>query len=144
MSEPTAPTIEIAPMTETLHGHIDGISPDGWLDGWAVNLPAPHRPAEIRVLDAGKLVAIGSADNKRLDVKLAGFGNGFCGFSLVLPDEVIDGREHTLSVFARTNADQPEPLGTVVALLLPRQPAPVNERGATAVDFWRVAGRAHL
>ena len=104
---------------ESLRGHIDGIDPQGLLEGWAVDAAAPHRPVEVRVLDGERLLAIGPADRMRADVKAAGFGDGFCGFSLSLPEDVFDGRPHSIRVVARSSATAPKLLGTLTEPLAP-------------------------
>ncbi len=104
---------------ESLHGYIDRIDPQGLLEGWAVDAAAPHRPVEVRVLDGERLLAIGPADRMRADVKAAGFGDGFCGFSLSLPDDVFDGRPHSIRVVARSSATAPKLLGTLTEPLAP-------------------------
>ncbi len=102
-----------------VQGHIDGIGPDGWLDGWAADLAPPHRPVEIRVLDGERLLGIGSADRPRPDVKSAGFGNGFSGFSVAMPDDVFDGKAHKIRIVARPASGPPKLIGSIDSVLTP-------------------------
>ena len=134
-SDPGKPAVATPPAAEGagVEGHLDGIGPEGWVGGWAADLAAPHRPVEIRVLDGDRLLAIGSADRPRDDVKAAGFGIGFSGFSLVLPEDVFDGKPHKLRVLARAAGGIARLLGTIEhPLVAPAAPARPRERAAPA------------
>ncbi len=134
-TQPQAPrgrAAATAAPADTMHGHIDGIDPQGLLDGCAVDAAAPHRPVEVRVLDGERLLAIGPADRMRADVKAAGFGDGFCGFSLSLPEDVFDGRPHSIRVVARSSATAPKLLGTLTEPLAPLSGPPRLRERATA------------
>ena len=115
----------------TLQGHIDGIGRDGAVEGWATEAAAPHRPVEVRALDGERLVAIGTADRPRPDVAAAGFGETFCGYSLILPDELFDGAVHTINVVARSAVTPVKLLGSVTTTLDQRPP-----RGGIAERNW--------
>ncbi len=125
-----------------VQGHIDGIGPDGWLEGWAADLAPPHRPVEIRVLDGERLLGIGSADRPRPDVKAAGFGNGFSGFSLAMPEDVFDGKPHKIRIVARPAGGPPKQIGTIdKPLTPPTGPTRPRERAAAVPAPASPAGR---
>jgi hypothetical protein len=132
----TAPAAGKQPIpTVGVQGHIDGIGPDGWLEGWAADLAPPHRPVEIRVLDGERLLCIGLADRPRQDVKTAGFGNGLSGFSLAMPEDVFDGKPHNIRIVARTAAGTPKAIGTIDRVLTPPSgPARPRERVAAGTS----------
>ena len=54
--------------------------------GWLMWEHAPLERIECEVLFHGVVIARGIADQFRLDVKEAGFGDGSCGFSIPLPE----------------------------------------------------------
>ena len=137
MPDATVPPTEPAAPRESVTGYVDGVSSEGRLDGWAVDMLAPHRAVEIRVLDGGRLVAIGSADIERLDVAQAGYGKGVCGFSLPLPDDMFDGQSHSIAVMVRTPGAPQRRLGVIEAVLPVRKPASALCQHTTNAPNWR-------
>ncbi|MDG5497429.1 glycosyltransferase [Niveispirillum sp. BGYR6] len=66
-------------------GHVDSVSDDGRITGWACDPAAPrHRLVVEAIVDGEPLVSVTACD-PRPDVRMAGFGDGHCGFSLALP-----------------------------------------------------------
>jgi ADP-heptose:LPS heptosyltransferase len=90
---------------DRIRGHIDGVGPSGCFEGWVADLLPPHRPVKLRISDGARLLAEVVADRPRPDVKAAGFGNGFAGFSVALPPDLFDGAPRSIRVIA-TNADE--------------------------------------
>ena len=60
------------------------------LEGWVLNMRQPKRRIAVDLLVDGVLLRTVTADGMRKDIRAAGFGDGWCGFSVDLPPE--DGR----------------------------------------------------
>lgn len=62
----------------------------GWvLNGWAADTNRFGTPLEIDVVHNGGVIATGIANQYREDLKAGGIGEGFHGFSLPLPPELL-------------------------------------------------------
>ena len=68
-----------------IQGYVDRISDEGLVVGWAWYPSEPARRVEIEFLVDGDSVGTTMARHVREDVKKAGVGDGFYGFSFVLP-----------------------------------------------------------
>lgn len=66
-------------------GHVDAISADGWVSGWVYDTIAPRHRLVVEIADGNETLVATVACGERPDVRLAGFGDGYCGFSLALP-----------------------------------------------------------
>jgi GT2 family glycosyltransferase len=80
-----APLISFDAATQGFIGCLDAASP-GHVEGWAVDLAHPGRPVKLDVFVDATRVAGVTAAASRPDVEALGFGDGACGFTLVLPD----------------------------------------------------------
>jgi len=78
-------------------GHLDSIQ-GLTVYGWAYNKANPDERVEVVVLVDGKPVAEGVADQYREDLEKAGIGDGRHGFTIKIPDEYADGKEHKIEV----------------------------------------------
>jgi len=76
----------IAEITEigALRGYVDRGGP-GRCFGWAQDMAAPEAPVSLDISVGGRLVGRVLANLYRADVRLAGYGNGYQGFELLLP-----------------------------------------------------------
>ncbi len=74
-----------------LRGYIDGATPNGVIEGWALDERTPWRPLQVRIRCDGEWIAAGLAHHHREDVLNAQIGTGWCGFRLSSnrsPDEI--------------------------------------------------------
>ena len=90
------------------HDTSDGTYPreDCRVEGWAFDGDAPTGPrVRVRVSVDGRVVAEATADILREDVRDAGYGDGFSGYSIDLFGRLTPDRLHVVTVEARdTNA----------------------------------------
>jgi hypothetical protein len=112
-----APRLEFGPELESIRRKIAlraGVLPDqpdnseviGFLEhadrstitGWAYAPARPNLPLSLEIFNRGALLARTIANIPRPDVKIAGFGNGRCGFSITLPAPLPALRRHEISV----------------------------------------------
>ena len=83
-----------------VQGFIDSI--DGlYINGWAFNPKNPEEKIELIVIVDEKIVATGIADRYREDLKQAGIGNGEHAFSIKIPNEYADGKEHIVKIVTK-------------------------------------------
>ncbi len=68
------------------------------ISGWAYAPSQPNLPVSLDILNRGALLARTIANVPRPDVKLAGYGNGRCGFSITLPGPLPALMRHEISV----------------------------------------------
>jgi len=68
----------------TLRGHIDEAT-HTQLRGWAWDPAAPHAPVALQVVANGALVATGTANRFRADLRAAGIGTGWHSFEIDIP-----------------------------------------------------------
>ena len=80
-----APVLSLEAASQGFAGCLDAASP-GHVEGWAVDLANPGRPVKLEVFVDVTRVATIATGLSRPDVEALGFGDGACGFSLVLPD----------------------------------------------------------
>jgi len=78
-------------------GIVDGIR-DGKISGWAWNRCLPDEPPIISLYDGSIHVGDTLAGDYRDDLAKAGKGSGYCGFSIDLPLNMLDGEMHSLNV----------------------------------------------
>lgn len=97
-SEPQAPP-------QMLHGHLDAIT-DGYAEGWVFDSLHPERRLNVEILNGERVVARGTADQFREDLKKAGIGDGCYKFSLRLSYELFDGQPHHLTARVTNTARQ--------------------------------------
>src|SRR6266853_1894689 len=77
-------------------GHVDAIEPV--LSGWVTEVARPAAPVGFTVsIDRGDRASV-IADRPRSDVAAAGLAAPNCGFSVELPVQFRDGREHELAL----------------------------------------------
>lgn len=81
-----------APPMRAIQAHIDQVSSEGMVTGWAWDPAAPERSVTLNVLVDGERVLTTRAGIYRDDLRTAGKGTGQCGFSFFLPWENIAGR----------------------------------------------------
>jgi hypothetical protein len=112
-----APRLEYGPALESIRRKIAlraGVLPEqpqdseviGFLEsadrstitGWAYAPARPNLPLSLEILNRGALLARTIANIPRPDVKIAGFGNGRCGFSITLPGPLPALQRHEISV----------------------------------------------
>jgi GT2 family glycosyltransferase len=79
------PSLGLDAARQGFAGCLDAASP-GHVEGWAVDLTHPGRPVTLEVFVDATRVASLAASLSRPDVEALGFGDGACGFTLVLPD----------------------------------------------------------
>lgn len=101
-----------------LEAHVDVVSEEGVITGWCWDRNDPDRRVAIDILADGVVCASAVAAMYREDLKAAGKGSGHCGFTAVLPWEVVDGRgeislvlqdrEHGVPVGARVTLRRPD------------------------------------
>lgn len=68
-----------------LSGNIDRVTADGLISGWCLDPERPDARVTLAVLAGGEVAALARADEWRLDLYAAGIGDGFHGFSVLLP-----------------------------------------------------------
>ncbi len=94
--------------------YVDGFDSAGRIAGWACVPGHSGRRVTVSVLDDGDVIATGLADLPRPDVRDAGYGDGWCGFILPLPERLLLGPARILAV--RGEAQDATPLIRHVAL----------------------------
>jgi hypothetical protein len=77
-------------------GFVDAVR-DGVVSGWAVNLHHPEEKVLIEVRVGDEVVATGWSGAHRPDVREAGYGTAYAGFSIPLPDQALDGFHVTIA-----------------------------------------------
>jgi len=78
------------------------------LGGWAWDGSQPNTPIKVEIYDGSTLLATILSDGFRDDLKVAGKGDGRHAFNYALPQNLRDGRPHTISVrYAGTKSDLP-------------------------------------
>jgi hypothetical protein len=95
----TAPTLGGRPVdldADAVAGFV-GVSRLGALRGWAVDLRDPMAPVRGVIRVDGEDVADVVADRFSPDVARAGFGTGFNGFHVPLPERWLDGGLHAIA-----------------------------------------------
>ncbi len=66
-----------------LKGHIDALTSNGFIRGWAFDTEAPSTPLRVMIVgSAGEVIAEGLAHHYRDDLVAAGCGIGWCEFRL--------------------------------------------------------------
>lgn len=85
------------PVQTRTEGFLDRIEA-GWLHGWARRPHHPDRRVRVRVLVDGRGVTEDLADQYRADLAETGHGDGRYGFSIALPDALLDSRTHRVEV----------------------------------------------
>jgi len=108
-------------MSENIHGHVDGVSADGWLGGWARSGGSGGKVHLHIAVDGQQLASI-TADQFRADLAEARFSDPSCAFVYKIPDEFRDNRPHTVEITAAANGLplQNSPLPFVLRSLVAR------------------------
>ena len=122
--------------TELLVGHLDVVSSDGKVEGWAYDKSVPEFPLEIRALEGERLLSKGMANLSRPDASLVSVGEatpggagGMSGFRLDLPSDILDGERHYIVVMAKVASGENHILGTAHAVLsIPQAPGSSQDR----------------
>lgn len=84
-----------------IRGHLDALTPLGFVEGWCFDDEEPDRPLPVLVRGpAGDEIAAGHANLFRADLANVGFGHGWCAFRLrlLLPVEEAVGTPLELRV----------------------------------------------
>jgi hypothetical protein len=68
--------------TTTLRGYIDGVTPIGVIEGWALDEQMSWRPLHVKIRCKGEWIASGLAHHHREDLLALQIGTGWCGFRL--------------------------------------------------------------
>lgn len=97
-SATTVEPVEAAAGSVAIVAHVDGLDPRGYLGGWAWVPDQPSRRVAVSAYIGGELVSFGTANTLRDDVRKAGFGDGKYGFSLPLPESVLDAGAQTFTI----------------------------------------------
>jgi hypothetical protein len=107
--QPDAPSLAgaRADCAEIISSFIDGLDQMGHLTGWGCLAHDPNQRVTVHVRSAEGQSASGIADLPRDDVRMAGYGDGRCGFSIPLPAGLLDGRRHTLTVTLQAPGARP-------------------------------------
>ena len=98
-------------------GFIDGVNRRGYITGWSCIAGKPSQRVEIQAYEGTLLVAAGTADKFRSDIRNAGYGDGQAGFSLLLPELLWDGCVHKITVHCE--APGATPLELDIEAILP-------------------------
>lgn len=69
-----------------------------YVSGWVVNKTDPKMKLTVEVYVDNCIVGKGVADKYRADLEKAKIGDGRCAFKIDLPESLLDGKEHTISV----------------------------------------------
>ena len=85
---------------------VQGAQYDGYLDladcthltGWAWDVKDPSATVTVEVVEGNRVVARGTADRLRPDLKTAGIGTGQYGFLIPTPPELLDKKNHSILV----------------------------------------------
>ncbi len=94
-------------------GKLDGISNDGTVTGWALDLDSPSTSITVSYSIDGNPASVTSvvANLYRADVKSTyPMASGANGFSFRIPELYVDGQDHTLRVFALDQQGRHSPL----------------------------------
>lgn len=83
-------------MTNASIGHFDGMEA-GVLNGWSWN-PAIGGPAPLDIYADGEHLTSLIPDAYRADLERAGYGDGRCAFSYILPARFRDGATHEIAI----------------------------------------------
>jgi GT2 family glycosyltransferase len=86
-------------MAENINGHVDGVSAEGWLGGWARSGGSGGK-VQLHIAVDGQQIASVTADQFRADLAEAKFLDPSCAFVYKIPDEFRDNRPHTVEVLA--------------------------------------------
>jgi glycosyltransferase involved in cell wall biosynthesis len=81
----------------TVTGKLDHCE-GGTVYGWAVQPDLRAGPTTVDLLIDGVTVATSAANIHRPDVEAAGFGDGRCGFALIIPAQFFDSQPHSVEV----------------------------------------------
>jgi hypothetical protein len=93
--ENSTPTINSGP--PVYEGFHDGLNCHN-LGGWAWDANRPNEPVKVEIYDGSNLLATTTADTFRQDLLTARIGNGLHGFNFALPNQLRDGKPHTIRV----------------------------------------------
>jgi ubiquinone/menaquinone biosynthesis C-methylase UbiE len=99
-----SPVIVRFPCVCLNEGYI-GIHNEDYIEGWAWDRKKPDFPVCVEIFDNENLVSKVTADRFRIDLYCAKLGNGEHGFSFLIPKNLKDGNDHSLSV-KYENSDQ--------------------------------------
>ncbi len=88
----------------TLLGYIDGVTPTGVIEGWALDGRTSWRPAQVKIRCNGEWIASGLAHHYREDVLAVAPGTGWCGFRLWSDRSADEIQHETLYLVADSGA----------------------------------------
>lgn len=78
-----------AHLPNAIAGHVDGVDQANTIVGWALDLSDPGRRLVVEIVSHGRVLATAVADGPRPDLRAAGLGDGYGGFRLAAPPEVL-------------------------------------------------------
>jgi hypothetical protein len=107
-----------APQLSIIAAHVDSVDEHGRVVGWAWVPSIPERRVDVKLYTGDELISCDTAVISRTDVLDAGYGDGQYGYALRLPERLLDGWVHSLSL--RFDAPGAEPLAIQTELKLPQ------------------------
>jgi GT2 family glycosyltransferase/glycosyltransferase involved in cell wall biosynthesis len=82
---------------ESIRSNLEGVK-EGCIFGWVHDDLNPSETLRVGIYENGTVLGETVANQHRNDLEDAGVGNGYCAFSMMLPDHIFDGMKHELSV----------------------------------------------
>ena len=84
--------------TENIKGSFDKCDEHGTVTGWVFDKLSANEPLHVEIIADGAPVACTTADTFRADLLQSGVGDGKHGFEVMLPDYLLDGKEHVIEI----------------------------------------------
>ena len=107
----TVPQVPAQPQPPRIEAAVEGLR-DGKLAGWAWMPDSPSEELSVDLYEGMQLLDRRTANEFRPALEQAGKRGGRCGFSFQLPNSLLDGRAHSLTV-RLTDGGANLPNGTV-------------------------------
>ena len=79
----------LAGLSDAIAGHVDRVEGPNTVVGWALDRSAPGRRLVVECVQGDRVLGAAVADEPREDVRLAGIGDGRCGFRLTPPAAAV-------------------------------------------------------
>jgi hypothetical protein len=103
----------------TIVAYIDGVDSRGCIEGWAWVPASPQRRVSVNIYHGDELISFGTGNTLREDVRGAGHGDGQYGYSIQLPERLLDGKREKFSIHFEATGAQSH--STVMQLQLPQR-----------------------